>query len=426
MNPTPDYYKRTAIDPNNTVFLFENLDSVSRFIKDTEKSSTGYPKSQLEYYKSGSYVDSMISNEGATWFGTTNKNLVTNTNDTYLFNDKIDEFTSKFKRATLNVDVTNIDQNKTIKFTEKEVGIFSFDLASLGLIRVYEYWSPLLKRIVSGNFVRSRKVENGIIFYHEFVKAIPFHKVEYSVQYGGYYSNILKRVVSKDELIEQDTIFYFPEKPEIPQHDVDRKQQVDDQGRLKFSSTFKKSFIDIPKIEKELPTIDILVNSTYSAATDGTKEMIWSTMAALAIAEKLTNSGINYRIISFFGVSAGNPQKSIYDYVVVKQQGEPLDKNKIAYLLSDARTIRRTFFQLAVASQVDAGYENIVNASIGSVINKNDIIKSKYLEFLQKSENQQDRESAKYPNSKIVFSNARTEQQGIDEYNNIISQISRV
>lgn len=431
MNPNPSYYKRTKLSGNATAFMFNNLDDYTRFIDETSKNAVGNAKRGLDMLD-----DNWVRNTATrdSWFGTTDLNLITGPISTYLFNNQLESFLNTFRNQTVNLDVVDIDQQKSIKFTEKEIGIFSFDLASLGLIRVYEYYSPLLERIVSPNFIKSRKGADGkLVFYHIFVPAVPAHKVEYDIKKGGYYSKILKRIVTKSELSEvvtdTDIYFEFPERKEVPQHDVERRQQVDEKGVKKFSSTFKKSFIYIPQIEKPLPRIDIIAAASYNAGVDAKRQMIYSSMAAIAVAEKLSKSGVNYRIIAAYPVqtSGGGTRKQVYTFVTLKKEGEPFDKNKIAVLLSDGRQFRGQQFRGFLASQFDAGYDsNIDPFGIGSAISSPDSVKQSYLEFLSKQDSPDDRLAAENPKSKIVFNGALSEQQAIEQYDSIINQISRL
>jgi hypothetical protein len=433
MNPNPTYYKREQLSANGTAFMFDSLQSYNRFIDDTERTATGNALRKFREINSPSFIRDNIQ-QGISWFGTTDPNLVSGNLDSYLFNNELQTFLDTFRNSTVNVDVVDIDQQKAIRFTEKEIGIFSFDLASLGLIRVFEYYSPLLKRIVSPNLVISQKNEQGqLIFYHIYMPYIPKHKVEYDVNKGGYYSNILKRVVTKDSLIEvvtgKDIYLAYPETPEIPQHVVDQRQQVDENGRKKFSSTFKRSFIEIPKVDKNLPRIDIIVAASYSSGVNAQTQMIYSSMAAIAIAEKLSKSGVNYRIIASYPVktSGWGTSKKVFPYVVVKKEGEPFDKNKIAILLSDARQFRYRQFKGFLATQFDAGYDvNIDPDGIGSPIYNDTEVKDAYMDYLRKQDNPEDKKAAENPRSKIVFNGALSQQDAINQYNRVIQEISRV
>lgn len=434
MNPNPSYYKRVKLEGNKTAFMFDRLDDYNRFIEEVEVSAVGNARRGLNEITNPRFITSSIRDRGESVFGTRDESLVRGQLTTYLFNNELQSFLDTFRNQTLNVDVIDIDQQKAIKFTEQEVGIFSFDLASLGLIRVFEFYSPLLEKIVSPNLVISEKNQDKkLIFYHVFMPYVPQHKVEYDIKKGGYYSKILKRIVSKTELIEivtdTEVYFAFPERQEIPQHIVERRQQVDDKGRKKFSSTFKKSFIYIPKVEKSLPRIDLIVAASYNWGIDAKNQMIYSSMAAIAIAEKLSRSGVNFRMIASYPVqtTGAGTSKKVFTFVNVKKEGEPFDKNKIAILLSDGRQFRYQQFKGFLASQFDAGYDsNIDPYGIGRAITSDTEVKDAYMEYLRKQDNPEDKLAAENPNSKIVFNGALSQQAAIDQYNKIIRTISKL
>lgn len=431
MIQNPSYYKREKLDTKRTAFYFETLDSYNRFINEIDNVAQGRARTAFDRY---SDLDRARRRAEKSWYGTDDPNLITKDIDTFLFNNELDSFLQSFRNNTLNVDVIDLDQNKAIKFTEKEIGIFSFDLASLGLIRVYEYYSPLLKKIVDGNLVKSRKAENGdLIFYHIYQPFIPKHYLKWNEKENGYYSTILKRKVPIKDLVEEVTPnieFYFPEREEIPEHEVERIQAKDENGKPKFSTTFKKSFVYIPKIEKPLPRIDLIVAANFNADVNAETQMIYASMAAITIAEKLSNSSVQYRIIAAYPVLSTYPtatnNKEQYAFVVLKKEGEGLDKNKMAVLLSDGRFFRYQQFRGFVATQYDAGNDDKISIDgIGRGIMDSNQIKQAYIDLLQKSPNPDDQEAANNPQTKIVFSGALSRRAAEDQYNQIISQISK-
>jgi hypothetical protein len=110
--------------------------------------------------------------------------------------------------------------------------------------------------------------------------------------------------------------------------------------------------------------------------------------------------------------------------VTLKKEGEPLDKNKIAVLLSDGRQFRYRQFKGFFAVQFDAGYDSNINvSSIGRPITGTQAIKQAYLDLLTKSPNPEDRAAAERPNSKIVLPLALSERDAQNAYNSIINQI---
>ncbi len=429
MNPNPTYYKRQKLDSNRTSFMFDSLSDYNRFINDVDSVATGNARMGLDRYNDERYVRNQTS---VSWYGTNDPSLVTKDVSTYLFNSELDSFLQSFRARTVNVDLVDLDQNKAIKFTEKEIGIFSFDLASLGLIRVYEYFSPLLNTVVSGNLVKSYKNEQGqLIFYHVYQPPVKKHIVSFNANYNGYFSNVLGRVVPKDQLVEvvteDDIYFEFPERKEIPQHDVERRQMIDEKGRKKFATTFKKSFVYIPRIEKPLQRLDLIIAANFNAGIDAKDQMIYASMAAIAIAEKLSKSGVQYRIIASYPVmSIQGQSRESYAFVTLKKEGEPLDKNKMAVLLSDGRYYRYQQFRGFYAVQYDAGYDaNISVGGIGRAIVDATKIKDAYMDTLKKSTNPEDVTASKNPNTKIVFNGALSRVQAENQYNDIIRQISK-
>jgi len=428
-----NYYKKNKLTQNRTAFMFDSLMDYNKFINETITAVPLNSNAKREFDDLGTDYINRIAQD-VTKFGTTDASLVTNNIDTYLFNNELDTFLGTLRRRTINLDVVDLDQQKTIKFTEQELGIFSFDLASLGLIPVVEFFSPILNEIVSANLIKSEKKTDGTLyFYHIYQEQIPKHIVNFNTNYNGYYSEILKRIVPKENLIEEDfngdIVFYYPFKAEIQKHKVERRQKVDENGKLKWSTTFKKSFIYIPKVEKPLPRIDIIVGSSFSWGVNAQTEMIYSSMAAISIAEKLSNSGVNYRIIVAYPVRTSRglgTQQEIYTFVNVKKEGEVLDKNKIALLLSDGRQFRYQQFKGFIASIYDAGYDDKISDSIGIPIYDAQLIKNAYIDYLASSDNPSDREASKKEQSKIVFSGALSEQQATDQYNSIITQISKI
>jgi hypothetical protein len=413
--------------------MFDSLDSYNRFIAEVDRDAVGNARRGLDDINPRE-VNSYIRQQGVQWYGTTDASSVLGNLNTYLFNPQLDSFLTSFRGQTVNVDVVDIDQQKAIKFTDLEIGIFSYDLASLGLIPVVEYYSPLLNEVVSGNVIIGEKNQDGkTIFYHVYTPFIPLHKVTFELSKNGYYSEILKRNLAKSELIEvvdgNDIYMAFPERNEIPKHIVEQRQKLDDNGRKKFSSTFKKSFIYIPNVEKPLPRIDIICTASYPASVNAQTQMIYSSMAAIAIAEKLSQSGVNFRIVACYAIetSGAGTAKKVFPFVTLKKEGEALDKNKMSVLLSDGRQFRYQQFKGFLATQFDAGYDSNINAmEIGRAIRDTISVKEAYIEFLSKQDNPEDRLAAENPRSKIVFNGSLTESEARAEYQRVITEISRI
>jgi hypothetical protein len=426
----PPYYQRRNVNnnPNQVAFMFKSLGDYRRFIAETEQRCTGNCRTGYDRIGNQGYVQSAIRNNGQSWFGTNDADAVTNITD-YLFNVNLNRELDAFRDRMVRVNKTDIDRNVKIKFTEMEVGIFSFDLASLGLIPVYEFYSPLLKKVISPNLVVSEKTPSGeTLFFHVYQSEIPEHIVRYESFAKGNYSNILKRVVNTDEVIKRDLEIIFPFRAEISKHLVERRQQLDANGKAKFSSTFKKSFIELPKVEKPLPRIDIVIGISPASDRNAETEMLYTALSALAIADKLGNSGIPFRIVASFGVKASRDRnKKAYGFITLKKEGEIFNRNQLSITLSDARFIRYEGFKGYLALQYDAGFDNETNPStIGAPLDESNDIKNAYLNFLSTSNDVNDIKASTMPDTKLVFAGSYSRQQAENEFNQTINTISSV
>jgi hypothetical protein len=411
------------IGRRGTAFYFDSLTDVLNYVEETERIVTGNALDVINNLRSD--ARNVGRAQDVSWFGTTDINLVRNPVN-YLFEAELENQLDVLRSRTFSVDAIDLDQNKQIKFTEKEIGIFSFDLASLGLIPVYEFYSSLLQNIVSGNLVFSEKTEQGtLLFYHKQQDEIPEHRVDYNVAMAGYYSPILKRVVDKSELVETpDLNLIFPYRGAIEQHRVERRHKVDSKGKNMFTTTFKKSFVEIPKIEKPLPRIDLIIGVNFSAGVDAVDEMLYNSLPALAIAEKLTKSGIPFRLIGYYG--GQKPSRDIWGFINLKKEGEIFNKNQLAITLSDGRFIRGMSFRAEICMQYKAGLNREISSGISAPINNVTQIKQAYLDYLATSNNPDDIRSSENPRTKIAIAGSLNQASAQQEYERVIQEISRI
>lgn len=438
-------YKKTNLDftllgnddVNNATkiaYLFDSLTDVKEFSLDVYKQSMasgGRGYNFLRNYVDESSRRQFARGNGLTFYGTQDFDWVDKTLNRFFFIDQVGSEIDKLNQKIQKKDFVDIDQVKRIEFTEKEVGVFSFDLASLGLIRVYEYYSPLLKANVSPNLVKSEKGANGVtLYYYVGTPYIPKHEIKYVADKEGYYSEILKRRVNKEDLIIEEGVdklvkFFYPEQLEIEKHEVDRKQATDKNGQKKFATTFKKCFIYIKRVDNTLPRIDIIVPIGYSSGITPI-QAFWNTIQILAICEKLSKSNVNYRIIGAISSNVGSSPNNvrIYKFINLKNENQTLDPNAIALVTSDMRFYRLDGFFLKQATQYDSGFESKMYIGISNPITDSVEIKEAYIDFLSKSTSQTDRDASKLPDSKIVLDYALNEAQALIGYDKAICTIS--
>ena len=131
-------YNKVALTRNKAVFYFDKIYDYYDFIEEKERellNSSGNTNARRVWDSNTSitYVREAIRNKRTSWFGTTDVNMVTKKLDEYLFSDELNNFLTSFRNQTSTFDKVDLDQKKKILFTSREIGIFSFDLASLGI-----------------------------------------------------------------------------------------------------------------------------------------------------------------------------------------------------------------------------------------------------------------------------------------------------
>jgi hypothetical protein len=414
-------------------YFFDSLADINKFFDDVMKDMQSSPSSFAiaDNYYDKAKRKARVRASGADWYGAIDDSFVDNKISRYSSIDRVQNEVLKLSTRIAKKSFVDIDQVKRIEFTDKEVGIFSFDMASLGLVRVYEYYSPLLKRIVSANFVKSEKTGSGEnLFYYQGTPFVPKHKIEYVGKQGGYYSEILKRLVDKDDLIEEEgedriVVLYYPEMEKIEKHEVERKQKIGEDGKKKFATTFKKCFIEIKKVKNQLPRVDIIVPIGYNAGVTA-DQSFWNCIQVLSICEKLTKSGVNYRIIASSSSETITGRKRIYNFINLKNENQPLDPNQLSIIVSDMRFNRMDGFLLDFTTQYNSGFSNLMNSGVSGTVSNSTEIKNAYMNFLSKQTSQSDINASQFPNSKIVLNYALNEQQALDGYENTIQLIERL
>ena len=176
------YFDKLVINSNKNVYVFENYSNYIDFANEMQGQLTGNALARQRQIDANNYYS---QNGGQQWFGATSGNELTSEINQYLYSSELDtNTTTLLNNDKINNQFSRLDQTKKMKFTEQEIGVFSFDLASLGLLPIVEYYSPLLKRIVSGNNVKSFVNQQGKrIFFHVEKPFIPKHLCNYSLLY---------------------------------------------------------------------------------------------------------------------------------------------------------------------------------------------------------------------------------------------------
>lgn len=432
-----DYFKKVQLDEKGKeyAFFFDTLKDIQSFSNETiENYSSNRPNyNVVSEYKMANLPKLAIkfrNNLSGEWYGTTNTDWAGQEITSFLYIDKLDSDLKTISTSLNGIKLKDITQKKRISFTEREIGIFSFDLASLGLVRVYQYYSPVTKGIVDPYLIDSYNNENGdLIFFYVGTPYIPRHEVFFSLKEGCYVSPILGRKVEVSELEEvlpvnsgDQITFFYPEQVEIPRHDVERRQVVNEDGQKKFSSTYKKSFIYLPKVKNKLPRIDLLVPIGYAGSVES-KSMYYNALCIVAIVEKLMDLKINFRLIASRGIEDVKMTKKVYNFVNLKNDNQTIDRNTISTLISDARYYRTVFFKTSLAAQIEVGLEASLSKEIGYPITDENLIKSAYMNYLSKQSNPSDLEASKNRATKIIIPRSLSEYDVVENFEKVLRQV---
>jgi hypothetical protein len=422
----------SSIKRNSQTILFDSYFDYVDYINDLVPTLTGNAR-RIYDLRTDENDLSARARQDETWYGTTDFNEVRQDITTFKFNDELKRELEAFDRNNSNIEQIDLEQKKKITFTAQEIGIFSFDLACLGLIPVVEYFSPLLNRIVGGDEVRSYKTGNGdVVFYHIFVAEIPQHYLEQ--KNGKLFSPILNIFVNQNspyvikEIIDGKFEFIHLKVAEIPRHDVQQRQVIGDNGLPKFSSTWKKSFIYIPQIPFQLPQIDIVIQVSYASTVEARDEMFWTSVAVNAIIEKLSKSNVRFRIYAGGATSWGDNQTKIVSSLIkLKDLNDPLNVNTTSIISADARNFRYQFFKYIITASYDLGYNNDIRGTLGSPINDADITKRSLIKALETSKDfGSSKDDSLNPNTKIIINACLSQQQAQDTFDRAIRQIKNL
>jgi hypothetical protein len=430
------YKKVTLSENNNTgvVYMYDTYYDYLGFIdeqfKNIDKNPTSNAFKIKEEFLSNKGIQWYITNFGAQWFGTTDVSEVSNEITSFLMPDELQTETQELIKQTLPSIDFDLEQKKQLEFTSQEIGIFSFDLASLGLIRVFEYYSPLLKRNVDANYVKSYKVDdNKLVFYHVYVAEVPEHILEQ--RNGKLFSTLLNTFIERSDAAirtDKDGNIYFvhPFASEIAKHDVERIQKRNEDGSLKFSSTWKKSFIYIPVQENHIPQLDLFFVTSFAAARNARTEIFWNAVLLNALIELMSKANIRFRVFAGIGNIWRNSDLNI-GFTKVKDVNDALDANIISILSGDARSFRFNGFKFYLAGAWESKLDRNISSSFGTVVTNETQLKNALIETLVKTNDfGSSREDTVNPRTKILVPPVTNIAQARDAILSVIRQIEGV
>src|SRR5574343_2020 len=416
-------------DISNTekTFYFDSFQEFKTWVDDNYFNNLSNAKTTQARSRLEGGVASNASD--ISWYGTTNVSKVDDINE-FLFNNELDRYLNDFQNRTVSTDATDLEQKRKIKFTSLEIGIFSFDLASAGLIREYEYYSSLLNSIVDSSKVFSRDESGKTVFYHFAEKEIPEHDL--IMKNGLLKSGLLNMSFEPDSMpsrVNENglTVYYHPYTPEIPEHIVEQRQKTTDDGQPKFTSTTKKSFIYMPPLEGILPKIDLVATVSFSSSVRANSEMLYNCFAPIAVGLKLEKSNVKTSLYSITSFRMENNRR-INIIFKIKDQSERIDKNRIASIFADGRFFRRNFFKCIVSTAEAAGFTDYFDQfGLGYPENDTTYLRQRMTDCLERLKQYDDygKKTVSMKN-KIFFRQCLSQNAAEAEYNRVVQEIKQL
>lgn len=204
-----------------------------------------------------------------------------------------------------------IDKPK-MKINDK-FGMFSFDLASMAMTYVYDYYT-----------LKGKKVDSAFV----------------------------EKSTSR--------FIYLPTKEEVTQEIRRRKD-----GTPVVVSSVRNSLIDFEKSSKQDRSVEIMVFNSF-AGRESADTVIYNSMAAISVAKNLLLKGFRVKLTSVIVVTS-DKKKTYYHFIPAKRFNQPLDINAAAYVCGDPRFFRFQGFKI-IASGFDRDKTKIPGG-LGFILN---------------------------------------------------------
>lgn len=210
-------------------------------------------------------------------------------------------------------------------------GMFSFDLASMAMTYVYEYFNNQGEKVDS-NFVQ--KVGTDFVF--------------------------------------------------LPTNEkVTQKIKRQENGNPVVISSVRNSLIDFQKKEQEKKAVEIFILCSASSGVKA-QDYIYNAMAGIAVAQNLVKKNIQVKVTGLF-TTKDNYDRVFFHFIPVKNFNQPLDINALAYVCGDARFYRfqgfKAYFMgwdsLSLKAQSNLGSSFDDLEVISQIIEKEYIVSSK-------------------------------------------------
>tara|TARA_R110000824_G_scaffold139685_9_gene304972 strand:+ start:1576 stop:3015 length:1440 start_codon:yes stop_codon:yes gene_type:complete len=273
--------------------------------------------------------------------GTTDIDVLKNPINRYLDPTSLDNSIDSIKDFFATIKLGGAFEKDRFVATSQPKGVFSFDLASQGLYRPQEYYSPDLDKLIPSNSITKISSNPNQFVYTKTTPNGKKETFELIQQQEGTLCMYKKNKLIK-KLISEGT----------PKILAQQKAEKEYPGcKLRFATSTKKVYLIrtgdlIDENEKgEEKVVDIFI-PIGGLRNQTPRSLMYTTMPSLLLAYFMNFYGIKTRIL---GLQKGNYNGN--EFIAsfkIKDYDEPFDFNRIAILTADSRVFRYNLFKSVV------------------------------------------------------------------------------
>lgn len=250
-------------------------------------------------------------NEMEEWAGPAHRDGMQRFVDAYnlpfKYKDEFEKGLEQIQNLQKNIDLGGALDKARLKITDNPSGVFDFGLASLGLIRVVEFYSEGLAKDYPQAYI-AQDLLPGVV---------PTELVDQN-ENGEYYTKYTdgsrKTSIYFCQKRQKGTTLLLQSNPGLGTVEVGgmtlpegyKSKEILDQKALKFSSTFKRSYIEFDRKGGTVPYLDIVIPlQMLSGITGDPLKSLACQLPAIILSNFLNRAGVQTRIYAARLVMSG-------------------------------------------------------------------------------------------------------------------------
>ena len=317
-------------------------------------------------YKGKQTVEGIDPSYKPDWYGADNLSELQGEIKDFRDKDTLDGIIDNVKDLFSTISLGGAFEKDRFVATAMPIGIFDFSLASQGLYKPQEYYSPELDKLIDPNSVRKIQEDPAIFVYYG-KEGFNFKSYVLVQQQEGTFCMDKKDKYIK-KLVSEGTEIKLAKK-------IAKKQFPN--CKLVFRTTTKKVYLtralnnlaeDKSGGEKY---VDIL--APIGGMSDQTpRSLMYSVMPSLLLVYFLNNAGIKTRVLGSNLVAKGDYR--VMETFIIKDYDETMDFNKIAILTADSRVFRYKIFK-GRAESIYKYFNKDVGSGLGSQLRGDALLK---------------------------------------------------